>query len=333
MAEPGSTDLGALRHIMNLLADGQFRSGEELGLALGVSRAAVWKHLQKLEGLGVQLLSIKGRGYCIDGGLDLLDVAKITQYLNSSLPLNINLFPQIDSTNSYLMRLEDPALHVCLAESQSAGRGRRGRVWISPFAQNIYCSIGWGFEGGVAALEGLSLAAGLAVARALQRHGLSEVKLKWPNDVLYRHQKLGGVLIEVVGDPAGYCRVVVGVGLNVAMNDDQSAAITQPWTDIRRIERSQGRPPIARNVLVSELIDQLVLILDGYEKQGFSNYCDEWQSLNAHAGQLVELQNGNSSLSGVCLGVSAAGALMLQTERGRELFHGGEISMRPVNDS
>lgn len=332
MSEINILEAGSLRQIIKLLADGQFHSGEELGLLLGVSRAAAWKHLQKLEGLGIKLLSIKGRGYCIDGGLDLLDVEKIAAQVHSSLPIKLNLFPQIDSTNSYLMRHANPALQVCLAESQSAGRGRRGRVWISPFAQNIYCSIGWGFEGGLAALEGLSLAVGLVVVRALQRYGIGGLELKWPNDVLYQDQKLAGVLIEMTGDPAGYCQVVIGVGINVAMGDDSAQAITQPWIDLRNIVGQQGLPSISRNQLVATLIDELVLMLNGYELAGFADYCIEWQSLNAHAGQIVELHNGANVCSGVCVGVNEVGALVLETARGRETFHGGEISLRRAHD-
>lgn len=328
MIENNILESGSLRQILDLLADGQFHSGEELGVLLGVSRAAVWKHLQKLEGLGVKLLSIKGRGYCIDGGMDLLDLKKIQANLISPLPLNLALFPQIDSTNSYLMRHENPAMQVCLAESQSAGRGRRGRVWVSPFAQNIYCSIGWGFEGGVAALEGLSLAVGLVIVRTLQRYGVTGLELKWPNDVLYQDKKLAGVLIEMAGDPAGYCQVVIGMGINVAMGDDQAHAIGQPWVDLRSILEWQGLPYISRNLLVAKLIDELMLVLNGYEQTGFVGYCAEWQSLNTHAGQMVELHNGNLVYSGICLGVSEVGALVLETAQGKEVFHGGEISLR-----
>lgn len=333
MADNNILEAGSLRKMLDLLADGQFHSGEELGLLLGVSRAAVWKHLQKLEGLGIKLLSVKGRGYCIDGGLDLLDLKKVAEQIHSTLPLKLDLFPQIDSTNAYLMRHENPALQVCLAESQSAGRGRRGRVWVSPFAQNIYCSIGWGFEGGVAALEGLSLAVGLAIVRALQRYGIAGLELKWPNDVLYQNQKLAGVLIEIAGDPAGYCRVVVGVGINVAMSEDQDNAISQPWIDLRSIFAQQGLPPTSRSQLVSTLIDEMVLVLNGYETAGFSDYCAEWQSLNAHAGQMVELRNGNIACSGICVGTNEVGALVLETAQGSETFHGGEISLRRLHDS
>lgn len=328
MTENNILEASSLRQLLDLLSDGQFHSGEELGILLGVSRAAVWKHLQKLESLGIKLLSIKGRGYCIDGGLDLLDLNKIQTNLTSSLPLKLTLFPQIDSTNSYLMRRENSTMHVCLAEFQSAGRGRRGRVWVSPFAQNIYCSIGWGFEGGVAALEGLSLVVGLVIVRTLQRYGVSGLELKWPNDVLYQDKKLAGVLIEMTGDPAGYCQVVIGMGINVAMGDDQAHAIGQPWIELRSILERQGLPYISRNLLVAKLIDELMLILNDYEKTGFVGYCAEWQSLNAHAGQVVELRNGNLVCSGLCLGVSGVGALILETEQGREVFHGGEISLR-----
>lgn len=333
MSEVNILEASSLRQILVLLADGEFHSGEELGFLLGVSRAAVWKHLQKLEGLGVKLLSIKGRGYCIDGGLDLLDLEKIVAQIHSPLPIKLNLFPQIDSTNSYLMRHVNPAFQVCLAESQSAGRGRRGRVWVSPFAQNIYCSIGWGFEGGVAALEGLSLAVGLVIVRTLQRYGIAGLELKWPNDVLYQDHKLAGVLIEMTGDPAGYCQVVIGVGINVAMGDDSAHAITQPWIDLRTIVERQGLPCVSRNQLVATLIDELLLVLNSYEQAGFADYCIEWQSFNAHAGQMVELRNGNNVCSGVCVGVNQVGALVLETASGRETFHGGEISLRRAHDS
>jgi len=328
--DSNTLESGSLRQILNLLADGQFHSGEELGLLLGVSRAAVWKHLQKLEGLGVRLLSVKGRGYCVEGGLDLLDAEKIKAHLSTSLPLNLNLFAQLDSTNTFLMRHDNPALQVCLAESQNAGRGRRGRAWVSPFAQNIYCSMGWGFEGGVAALEGLSLVVGLVIVRTLQQFGISGLELKWPNDVLYQDQKLAGVLIEMTGDPAGYCQVVIGVGINVAMNDDQSPSITQPWIDLRHIFAQQMLAEVSRNLVVVALIDNLVLMLSTYEQMGFAHYCAEWQAFNAYAGQRVELLNGNLVRSGICLGVGDAGALVLETAQGVELFHGGEISLRRV---
>lgn len=333
MTEMIGSDVTPQRQILDLLSDGQFHSGEELGVLLGVSRAAVWKHLQKLEVLGIKLVSIKGRGYCIEGGLDLFDIKKINAFLHTALPLNFHLFFEIDSTNAFLMRHANPAQQVCLAEAQSSGRGRRGRTWVSPFAQNIYCSVGWGFEGGVAVLEGLSLAVGLVIVRVLQGYGIVGLKLKWPNDVLYEDRKLAGVLIEITGDPAGYCQVVVGVGINVSMGIGEGKEIAQPWIDLHSILAQQELPLVSRNQLVAALVDELVEVLGEYERKGFAAYCAEWQSFNMHAGQVVELSNGNLICSGVCVGVSQAGALILDTEQGRELFHGGEISLRRADDS
>jgi BirA family biotin operon repressor/biotin-[acetyl-CoA-carboxylase] ligase len=330
-AENNLLDSGSLRQILDLLSDGQFHSGEEIGALLGVSRAAVWKSLQKLELLGVALLSIKGRGYCIEGGLDLLDSKKISSQMKSNLPLDLHVFAQIDSTNSYLMRQKDPVGQVCFAESQTAGRGRRGRVWVSPFAQNLYCSIGWGFEGGVAAIEGLSLAVGVAVARTLAFCGVEGSELKWPNDVLYGDKKLAGILIEVTGDPAGYCQVIIGIGINVAMSVDRAAAIDQPWIDLHAICDEKQIPQVSRNHLASVLINELVRILDDYDRKGFAAYSAEWQALNAHVGQQIELRNGNAICSGECVGVSDDGALLVKTALGEERFHGGEISLRRVS--
>lgn len=217
MSELNLIDGSPIKLILNLLADGQFHSGEELGELLNVSRAAVWKHLQKMESLGIQIQSVKGRGYCIESGLDLLCANKIKNIAPciDQFNLRLELFSSIDSTNSYLLRHSDLAGRICVAELQTQGRGRRGRAWVSPYAQNVYLSIGWGFDGGVAVIEGLSLAVGVAIAHALQKQGVSGIELKWPNDVLYCGKKLAGILIEMVGDPSGYCQVVIGVGVNV----------------------------------------------------------------------------------------------------------------------
>jgi len=321
-------ELGALWNIVKTLADGKFHSGEELGALLGVSRAAVWKHLQKLENFGVILSSIKGRGYCINGGLDLLDLDIIKTNSHTISPLDIQIFPQIDSTNSFLMRQDNPAMKVCFAEFQSAGRGRRGRSWVSPMAQNIYCSIGWGFEGGAAAVEGLSLAIGLSIVRALKRFGLTGLNLKWPNDVLYQNKKLAGILIEMRGDPAGYCQIVIGIGLNVSMQEQQGQSIDQPWIALNSILADENLLPVTRSQLASALLDELMNVLQGYHETGFANYQREWVDVAAYKGQKVELRNGQSLVFGTFIGVTDSGALQVATETGIQVYHGGEISLR-----
>lgn len=328
MGDLNKPELGSLWNIVMLLADGEFHSGESLGGMLGVSRAAVWKILQKLEGFGVRLSSVKGRGYCIEGGLDLLDAEKIRVNLASNMLLDVNVFAQLDSTNSFLMRQQNPARQICLAEFQSAGRGRRGRTWVSPLAQNIYCSVKWEFEGGIAVLEGLSLAIGIAIARTLQGIGVNDIKLKWPNDVLYQGKKLAGILIEITGDPAGCCQVVVGVGLNVAMQHDHTKEIDQPWVSLNSILYEQALPVVRRNQLATVLIDNLITILQDYHQVGFEYYQSEWMRQGAYLGKEVFLRNGQQIVTGVLSGVTATGALCLDTDSGEQIFHGGEISLR-----
>lgn len=321
-------DSNSLGQTLKLLSDGEFHSGEELGALLGVSRAAVWKTLKKFEPLGIDLVSVKGKGYCITGGLDLLDKSQITSQRCGML--DINVFTQVDSTNSYLLRQKRPEYQVCLAENQTAGRGRRGRTWVSPFAQNLYLSIGWGFDGGVAVLEGLSLAIGLAVVRSLRYCGVSGLTLKWPNDILYENKKLGGVLIEMNGDPSGYCFAVVGIGLNVSMRDAYKSFIEQPWVNLNDVLAEQGIPLISRNQLASSLLDELVLILSDYHLRGFAAYKEEWGLFAAHINQAVNIHSGNTVRTGVMRGVDAAGALRLDVDGEEQIFHGGELSLRRV---
>src|SRR6056297_552208 len=243
------------------LADGEFHSGQVLADDMGVSRTAIWKQLARLEGLGLQLESVRGRGYRIPGGLDLLSEERIRLGLSSEaekLAAEIAVLPVVDSTNSELLRrqLFPPGQSlICTAEQQQSGRGRRGRDWISPFARSVYLSLTWDFAQGAAALEGLSLAAGVCVARALRATGVAVPQLKWPNDVLYDGRKVGGILIEMTGDAAGPARVVLGVGVNVAMPSAVADGIDQPWTDLAAIA---GRDLPSRSALVAGLLNALL---------------------------------------------------------------------------
>lgn len=321
--------------LLPLLASGEYCSGQTLADALGVSRTAVWKQLNALSDLGLQIESVRGRGYRIPGGIDLLDAARVTAALEprtAGLLNKLALFETIDSTNAEAMRQAElgaaPGL-VCSAEQQTAGRGRRGRTWVSPFARNLYLSLVWEYHQGAAALEGLSLAVGVAVARALTSCGLPAVQLKWPNDVIFRGAKLGGVLLEMTGDAAGTCQVIVGVGLNVAMPGAAAATIDQAWTDIETI--SAGSRP-GRNELLAALLNQLLPLLADFERTGFGPWRDEWLALDAFAGQPVVLHTGARDLSGIARGVDGRGALQLETAAaGVQTIFGGEISLRAVS--
>ncbi|RLA58346.1 MAG: bifunctional biotin--[acetyl-CoA-carboxylase] synthetase/biotin operon repressor [Gammaproteobacteria bacterium] len=319
--------------LLPLLADGEFRSGQDLADALGVSRTAVWKQFKKLGELGLPIESVKGRGYRIPGGIELLDDTTIRRFLQpeaAGLLRALEILETVGSTNARAMRRAEqgPAAGmVYTAEQQSAGRGRRGRQWVSPYAGNLYLSLVWEFGQGAAALEGLSLAVGVAVARALAACGIGPVQLKWPNDVLFEGSKLGGILLEMTGDAAGACQVVIGVGLNVSMPQASAGAIDQAWTDIDTIT---GREHPGRNTLLAALLNELLPLVARFEDQGFAHWRDDWQVLDAFAGEHVVLHTGAQQTAGVARGVDERGALQLETTTGLQSVYGGEISMRPA---
>ena len=318
--------------LLPLLANGEFRSGQDLADALGVSRTAVWKQVNRLANeTGLTVESVKGKGYRIPGGIDLLDPVRVNDALDAragALLSRLEILDSVDSTNAEVLRWAEQGANagaVCTAEQQTAGRGRRGRQWVSPFASNLYVSVLWDFNEGAAALEGLSLAVGVAVARALRACGVPPVQLKWPNDVLFNGEKLGGILLEMRGDAAGQCRVVIGVGLNVAMPALAANAIDQAWTDIKTI--SNGAVP-GRNRLLGALLNELLPLLADFEKQGFSHWRDAWQALDAYAGAPIVLTTGVGRVAGIARGVDQRGALQLETATGMQWVYGGEISLR-----
>ncbi|KUJ78775.1 bifunctional biotin operon transcriptional regulator/biotin--[acetyl-CoA-carboxylase] ligase [Microbulbifer flavimaris] len=321
--------LAPLRPLLELLADGELHSGESLGAALGVSRAAVWKQLQKLEQLGLPVESEKGRGYRLVGGLDLLSVDAIQSQLSvggQSLLGELQVLDQVDSTNARVLdRMEAGAGHglVVLAEQQTAGRGRRGRQWVSPFAAGISLSIGWQFQGGVQILEGLSLAVGVALARALERFDVPDVRLKWPNDVWCQGRKLAGVLLELSGDLTDRCGVVVGVGLNVGLAEGAARQIDQPWVDLAAV-----RPGLGRNSLTAAMLEELLPLLEEYPRIGFAGYREAWSRLDQFSGQEISLYSGPTEWRGRNVGVDESGALLLEVDGEIRRFHGGEVSLR-----
>ncbi|EKT4525043.1 bifunctional biotin--[acetyl-CoA-carboxylase] ligase/biotin operon repressor BirA [Pseudomonas putida] len=316
--------------LLNLLKDGRFHSGQALGEALGVSRSAVWKQLQHLESeLNLVIHKVRGRGYQLAAPLALLNSQSIAEYTHGEAwPLAIHDI--IDSTNAEALRLIGEgrsAPFVVLAERQSAGRGRRGRQWISPFAENLYYSLVLRVDGGMRQLEGLSLVVGLAVMRTLQGFGLVGVGLKWPNDLLVGQQKIAGILLELVGDPADVCHVVLGIGINVNMQvNDQ---VDQQWTSMRR----EAGIMVDRNRLVAQLNQQLQHELARHRRYGFAAFQEEWEQANLWQGRTVSLVAGNNRIDGVVLGVDGQGALRLEVDGVEKSFSAGELSLRLRDDS
>jgi BirA family biotin operon repressor/biotin-[acetyl-CoA-carboxylase] ligase len=316
--------------LLKLLKDGRFHSGQALGVALGVSRSAVWKQLQHLEAdLGLSIHKVRGRGYQLAAPLTLLDPVEIGEQA-PSCDWPILVFDSIDSTNAEALRAIErgqAAPFLVLAERQTAGRGRRGRKWASPFAENIYYSLVLRIDGGMRQLEGLSLVVGLAVMQALRELGISGVGLKWPNDVLVGQKKIAGILLELVGDPADVCHVVLGVGINVNMQITDE--VDQQWTSMRL----ESGKVFDRNHLVRELGAMLQAYLRRHQVDGFSAIQAEWEQNHLWQGRAVSLIAGVNHIDGEVLGIDSQGALRLKVDGVEKVFSGGELSLRLRDDS
>jgi BirA family biotin operon repressor/biotin-[acetyl-CoA-carboxylase] ligase len=320
--------------LLRILSDGRFHSGEALGKALGVGRAAVWKRLRALRAAGFEVDSVPGRGYRLTESLELLDPELILGRLDAAVrsglgPLEVH--QELDSTNSELLRRASslPSGAVCLAEAQSAGRGRRGRVWHSPRARNLYLSLLWRFPRGPEALGGLALVVGLAVRAALEDAGVLGATVKWPNDVLHQGAKLAGALIELSGEAGGASCVIIGVGINVSMPQSGAAAITQAWTDASRAAGA----PVSRNLLAAALLNRLHQNLVRFGEQGLKPFLEEWRLHDALAGRPVTVQ-GVNVVQGIARGIDADGAFLLEDETGAvSRWLSGDVSVRAVKEA
>ena len=313
--------------LLSLLADGEFHSGSKLGDLLGVSRTSVWKALGSLSKYNLRVESVKGKGYRLSGGLDLLDASKIIE----AIPLDVRnlisliVFFSLDSTNKYLIDQQNESstiYSICMAEHQAEGKGRRGKAWVSPFAKNIYLSIGFDLLGGVDSLNGLSLVIGIAVVRALKIAGVENAKLKWPNDIWVDENKISGVLVELKGEATTAWRVTAGIGLNISMSEPEGGAITQPWTCLENFS------DVKKNKMTVHLLESLVAVLERFKEKGFSDFESEWLEYDLLYGRHVSLSLGGGS--GIACGVDSNGALKVKTEDGILAVNAGEVSVRPV---
>ncbi len=318
------------KKILTLLADGEFHSGTELAVALGLSRSAVWKQMNGLAELGLQHSAVSGKGYRLDKSLELLVASKINEAVDEqagALITSLEIHDQIDSTNRYLVERSHhnaPSGTVCFAEYQTAGKGRRGRHWVSPYGSNIYLSILWRFQQGPGAISGLSLAIGVAVIRALKQHQIMEVDLKWPNDIVSQGKKLGGILVEVSGETDGPCSAVIGLGLNLYVPEIEAQGITQAWTDLTKIT---GQNQLFRNKLAGTLLNHLLPVIAEYEGIGIKAYLDEWRGYDCLTGKAATLFIGSQQFEGIVRGIDDNGMLLIERPDGNvQAFASGEVS-------
>ena len=324
--------------LLRQLADGEFHSGEDLAATVGLTRARVSQVLKDAGTAGLALERVKGRGYRLLEAPEFLDAKKVRSWLlefsearGLPLPGTVEVVDQIESTSSELMRRaqrRDVHRVALAAEWQSAGRGRRGRAWTAIAGGSLTFSLGWKFEQGAGFLAGLSLAVGVAVVRALEAEGFKDVALKWPNDLIHRHLKVGGILIELNGDALGPTTTVIGVGLNVRIPPAARKDIAVPVTDLASIAGRRA-PPIDRNRLFAALLSELTAVLQLYESDGFAPFAAEWQHRHAYQGKPVRLLlPDGATVTGKVAGVDASGALVLADGPRRVRFLSGEITLR-----
>jgi len=309
--------------LLKLLADGEFHSGEKIGELLGVSRTSVNNYIKGLQEIGLDIYKVPGRGYQSAIPIELLNEKRIRELSAHQL---VKVEQILDSTNQWLL---DKIPHIengqtCIAEYQLAGRGRRGRTWVSPFASHLYFSYYWRFDAGIEKLSGLSLLVGIATVNALQKIGIEGISLKWPNDIYCQGKKLAGILIELNAQANEACHTVIGIGINIRMPAEQAKLIDQPWIDLSSLSRDK----VDRNLLSAALISELKSLLPEYEKEGLKPYLGKWLTLDCFLNKSVNVLLADNNIAGICRGIDESGALLLEVDGKLESYIGGEVSLR-----
>jgi BirA family biotin operon repressor/biotin-[acetyl-CoA-carboxylase] ligase len=323
-----------LAKLIRVLADGNYHSGEQLGALLGVSRAAIWKQLKHLEGLQLDVEAVPGTGYRLSRRVDLYDATKLADAYRERTgeEASFEIVATTGSTNSDLVDLAGQASRrprFLFAEHQHAGRGRRGRAWVTPYAGTIAFSMLRRFECGPAELGALSLVAGLSLADTLAEHGVPRLGLKWPNDLVHRNahgelRKLGGILVEVRSEAEGPCDVVIGAGINYALPEN-GFSVGQPWVDLRALLDLSAQD---RSRLAGELAAALARACDEFEAQGSTACLARWKKYDVLDGQRVNVQRGTDDFTAVAQGIDDRGALVVQEDGALHTVQSGEVSIR-----
>jgi BirA family biotin operon repressor/biotin-[acetyl-CoA-carboxylase] ligase len=321
--------------VLRLLSDGKFHSGTSLAQSLKISRSSIWKGINFLRQLGVMIQAVPGRGYRWFSPSELLNQSAILALLN---PVTKQTFARLDvvnvisSTNDYLLsRLAHGIPHgsVCVAEAQTQGKGRMGKVWRSPFGANIYLSLYWRFPSRLHELSGLSLVIGLAILAVLKEIAPlpSGVGIKWPNDIWHHNAKLCGILIESQSNPAqaNTTDVVLGIGLNLQMQEDP--ALTTDWTDLKRV---LGFVP-SRNLIIAKILNNLVPYFARFQAKGFNDFATEWAEHDLLVNKSVVLSAAQSQQTGIAKGVNERGELCVKIGETLKAVRYGEVSVKPNN--
>jgi BirA family biotin operon repressor/biotin-[acetyl-CoA-carboxylase] ligase len=320
--------------LLHALADGRTHSGEELARAFGVTRAAIWKQVGKLADWGLTVEAAPGSGYRLPHRLDLLAADNVRAALEPAVAARLaklEVFTELGSTNGYLLATPPRVgeLNVCIAEYQTAGRGRRGRARNVPLGGGICLSAGWPFAGMPAELAALTLAVGVVVRRVLKRIAGLEIALKWPNDLVFDERKLGGILLELAAEAHGGAHVVAGIGLNVALPAKLLPSLSDWPRGAIDLTTALGREPPPRAVLAGALVNELAELFVDYPERGFAAYRSEWRAADYLRGRGVRLDDAAGAISGTAVVIDADGALLVEMAGGeRRRVVAGDVSIR-----
>lgn len=317
------------RILLQILGDGLCHSGNELGQVLGVTRSAIWKQINQLIDLGIPIIRIAHQGYKLSTPLHLLDENEIISQLklhDFKIPFKLHLFTSIDSTNRYLKEIPlSSSLDICCAEIQTQGRGRFGRQWHSPFGENIYCSSRWNLNCDLSRLSGLSLVTSLAVLNTLTQFIPTEdIKIKWPNDILWGNKKLCGILIEIIAESNGNAQVIVGIGLNVNTDTLNHPLPEKPWGSLFELSNQRFN----RNHLIATLLSNLEHYINHFVNTDLTSFLDDWNKYDYLAGKQIKVTQSLGTFSGTARGINNTGQLILEDEQGvQHLLSSGDTSL------
>jgi BirA family transcriptional regulator, biotin operon repressor / biotin---[acetyl-CoA-carboxylase] ligase len=320
--------------VLRALVDGEPHSGEELARAFGVTRAAVWKQIAHFAEWGLDVEALPGVGYRLARCVELLDAAALRAALPARVAAcvgRLEVFTELPSTNRELLERAPPkpgALDVCIAEYQTAGRGRRGRRWSTPLGAGLCLSAAWQFADTPPALAALTLAVGVVARRAVAAVMNVDISLKWPNDLVWDERKLGGILLELTAEAQGGCHVVAGIGLNVELPPKLLRTLSDWPRGAVDLATAAGVSP-SRTALAAALIGELAELFAGYAAQGFQPYRADWRAADFLRGRRVTLDDAAGTVSGTAIGIQADGALLIETAGGaRHRVTAGDVSVR-----
>lgn len=304
--------------ILKQLYDGQQQSLSELRNRLKITLKSLTESIEELIAFGFDL-HIDRAGCQWRRPLPLLDKIVLEEALKLKTPYRLHLFAGIDSTNRYLKSLPaDEYLHICSAEKQSQGRGRFGRYWHSPCAENIYCSSRWPLFR--SDLSGLSLVVGLVIITVLQDLGIQDLQVKWPNDILWKGKKLAGILIEVIENQA-----IIGIGININADTLANPLPERLWCSLFEITGQY----FDRNRIIAPLVMKLEACLQRFRQKGFEDFMAEWQTFDFLANKKIKISHPSGILEGFSRGVLPTGELILEdNEKNRHFISSGEASLK-----